>query len=89
MEEINNDLSYINSAKNIIESPNIVCKCGNKVFIQAVVLKKISALISPSGKEEIVEIPVYVCSKCGEVPEEYKNKPNFSKIFGENNIKID
>lgn len=85
MENLNpNDLTAINAAKAVANSLNVVCKCGSKVFIPAVVLKKVSALVSPSGKEELVDIPVYVCAKCGEVPEEFKSKPNYAKIFGEN-----
>lgn len=83
MEQNLNDMQQINTAKVVVNSPNVVCKCESKVFIPAVVLKKVSALVSPSGKEELVDIPIYVCAKCGEVPEEYKNKPNYNKIFGE------
>ncbi len=80
----------LDTAKVVIDSPNVVCECGCRVFVPAYALKKVSALISPTGREEIVEIPVYICSKCGEIPAEYKNKPNFSRIIGteSNNVKI-
>ena len=68
----------------ILDSPNIVCECGNKTFAQAFVLKRVSQLISPTGREEIVDFPIYVCSKCGKVPQEFMDKNNAARVFGEN-----
>lgn len=48
----------------------ITCPCGGMIFEEGVVLKKISALISPSGKEELYPLEVLVCKKCGKIPEE-------------------
>lgn len=81
---MNSDLG-MNIAKIVLDSPNVVCECGCRTFVPVVVLKKVSALVSPTGKEEIVDIPLYVCSKCGKVPQDYRDKPNFDKIFGEEN----
>ena len=78
-------MASLEMQKAIVNSPNVVCECGSKVFAPGVVLKKVSALTSPTGKEEIIDIPVYVCAKCGEVPRVYKDKPNYNKIFGEEN----
>jgi len=44
-------------------------ECGNASFIPAFFLKKISALMSPTGKEAIVPIQVYSCGNCGVVPQ--------------------
>lgn len=71
------------NAAAIIDSPNIVCECGCKTFAPAAVLKKVSSLITMTGKDEIVDIPVYVCTKCGKVPQEYLDKQNAARIFGE------
>lgn len=76
-------MNSVNSAKALLTSPNVVCKCGCKIFVPGFLLKKVSALVSPTGKEEIVDLPIYVCSKCGEIPEEFKSKPNFKQIMGE------
>lgn len=78
-EFIGNDVNL----SNLIDSPNIVCECGCKTFIPAVVLKSVSKLVSPTGKDEILDLPVYICSKCGKVPDYYKNSPNYARIFGE------
>jgi len=48
----------------------VTCCCGGVVFENALVLKKISALISPTGKEELYPMEILVCRKCGKVPEE-------------------
>ena len=46
----------------------IVCeKCGNGLFIQSFFLKKISALVSPTGQESIVPVQVYSCGNCGHI----------------------
>lgn len=71
-------------AKHIFTAPNVVCpNCGNKIFVEAAILKKLSPILSPTGKEELYPIPVFVCSKCGTVPEEYTSKPNAKYIFNE------
>jgi len=49
-------------------SKNIVCDCGGMLFSEKLFFKKISALISPSGKEEVAPMPVIVCENCGGVP---------------------
>ena len=52
------------------EADTITCeKCGNASFIQAFFLKKISALVSPTGKEAIVPMQVFSCGNCGSIPQ--------------------
>tara|TARA_B100001094_G_C18103345_1_gene757018 strand:- start:1014 stop:1250 length:237 start_codon:yes stop_codon:yes gene_type:complete len=53
---------------DLAQAENIQCeKCGNYSFIQSFFLKKISALMSPTGQEAIVPVQVYSCGNCGEV----------------------
>ena len=42
--------------------------CGNYLFITAHVIKRISAIMSPSGQEALVPVQVYSCGNCGKVP---------------------
>ena len=52
------------------QAETIKCKsCGNYLFIQSFVLKKLSALVSPTGNEEMIPIQVFSCGNCGEVLE--------------------
>ena len=54
---------------DISKTDTIVCdECGNASFIQAFFLKKVSALVSPTGKEAIVPIQVFSCGTCGAIP---------------------
>ena len=54
---------------DISKADTIVCEeCGNASFIQAFFLKKISALMSPTGKEAIVPMQVFSCGNCGSIP---------------------
>ncbi len=52
---------------------DICCEqCGSKYFRQVNAFKRLSALISPSGKEQIVPIPVFRCDDCGFINEEFR-----------------
>ena len=54
---------------DISKAETIVCEnCGNASFIQAYFLKRISAVMSPTGKEAIVPIQVFSCGNCGAIP---------------------
>ena len=56
---------------------DIVCEhCGGKYFRQVQGFKRLSALISPSGKEEIVPVPTFRCDDCGHINEEFQVKLN-------------
>ena len=51
------------------QADTIKCKsCGNYLFIQSFILKKLSALVSPTGQEAMIPVQVYSCGNCGEVP---------------------
>lgn len=77
-------------AKHILTAPNVACpNCGSKLFAEAVVLKKLSPIISPTGKEELYPIPVYACVKCQTVPDEYTSKHNAKHILGEDSNEQD
>jgi hypothetical protein len=54
---------------DISDAPWTEC-CGEpQMFETYYMFKKVSALISPTGKEEHIPIEVIVCKKCGKVPE--------------------
>ena len=39
--------------------------CGNYLFIQSTIIKKISAIMSPNGQEIIAPVQVFNCGNCG------------------------
>ena len=52
------------------QAKTIKCNsCGNYLFIQSFVLKRLSKLISPTGEEALIPVQVYSCGNCGEVAE--------------------
>jgi hypothetical protein len=48
----------------------ITCDCGNQTFVHAALLRHVSAIVSPTGKEGVIPVPVLVCNACGAVPKE-------------------
>ena len=54
---------------------DICCEnCGSKFFRQVSAFKKLSALISPTGKEQVVPVPVFRCDECGHINKEFLPK---------------
>jgi hypothetical protein len=52
------------------DADTIKCKsCNNYLWIQSFVLKKLSALVSPTGQEAMIPVQVYSCGNCGKVAE--------------------
>ena len=46
-------------------------KCENQTFKQSLLLRKLSALVSPNGQETLVPVQVFACEKCGNVNSEF------------------
>jgi hypothetical protein len=59
---------------DLSQAPWLECSDKNTLFESKVLFKKISPLVSPSGKEELVPIEVIVCTKCGKVPRFFYEK---------------
>tara|TARA_R100000152_G_C6616191_1_gene68405 strand:+ start:96 stop:338 length:243 start_codon:yes stop_codon:yes gene_type:complete len=58
---------------DLSHAKDIECEeCGNKGFRQSMMLKKLSALVSPNGKEAIIPVMVFACDKCGHINEEFQ-----------------
>jgi len=55
-------------ASAVKDAPFVTCDCGGRIFTEAVMFKKISMFISPTGKEEILPISVIICKICGKIP---------------------
>ena len=52
------------------QADTIKCKeCGNYLWIQSFVLKKLSALVSPTGQETMIPVQVFSCGNCGKIAE--------------------
>jgi hypothetical protein len=59
---------------DISKTSAIKCeKCENQTFKQSLLLRKLSALVSPTGQETIVPMQVFACEKCGYVNKEFSD----------------
>ena len=76
-KEINMDPSQGQAQVQISPSDltDVVCeKCDNQTFAQVFLFKKLSAILSPSGKETLVPLQVYACAKCDHINEGFLPK---------------
>ena len=46
-------------------------ECGCKGFKQTLMLKKLSALLSPNGQESMIPVAVFACEKCSHINKEF------------------
>ena len=57
---------------DITKTTEMKCeKCQNPTFKQTLLLRKMSALVSPNGQETIIPMAVFACEKCGHVNKEF------------------
>lgn len=58
----------------------VVCpECGNDAYAKYFKIYKLSALKSPSGKEEHGYAPVYACANCGKIYNIQEEKSELEK----------
>jgi hypothetical protein len=58
--------------------PWFTCSEGVQVFEPSFLFKRISPIISPTGKEELYPAEIIVCKNCNKVPKAIWNKyPDF------------
>ena len=59
---------------DITKTSAVKCeKCENSTFKQSLLLRKLSALVSPNGQETLVPVQVFACEKCGHVNSEFSD----------------
>ena len=57
------------------KTSQIKCEaCGGSTFKQTLLLRKMSALASPSGQETIIPMQVFACEKCGHLNIEFTDE---------------
>tara|TARA_R110002020_G_scaffold200272_4_gene402412 strand:- start:1955 stop:2161 length:207 start_codon:yes stop_codon:yes gene_type:complete len=60
----------IRKAIDITDADDICCKeCSGVYFKQLIRIKKISALLSPTGQDIVVPVQVVQCDRCGKIDE--------------------
>lgn len=59
-------------------STGIKCeKCESNIFVEKMLLRRISQLVTGASKDQIVPIPVPCCAACGHINKEFE--PQFDR----------
>lgn len=62
----------VNIPVSLDQTDQITCdECNSAAFKPAFLLRKVSPLISPTGKETVIPIQVFSCNSCGHINEEF------------------
>ena len=57
------------------QTTSLACdECGHETFTQVFFIRRLSALLSPSGEESLIPVPTFACAECGHVNEGLKAK---------------
>jgi len=48
--------------------------CENDTFTQVFKIRKLSALLSPTGQESMIPIQIFACAKCGHINKGFQPK---------------
>ncbi len=57
---------------DLTHATDIICeKCQGRGFRQTMMLKKLSALVSPTGQEAIIPVAAFACDTCGHINKEF------------------
>jgi hypothetical protein len=57
---------------DLSSAKDVTCeKCASSKFKEIAFIKRVSALVSPSGKEAIVPVGTFACADCGHVNAEF------------------
>ena len=75
---------------DLAQAETLKCEyCENYLFISSTIIKRLSAIVSPTGEEALIPIDVYSCGNCGRVPasmltgtgiEEEKKSDSFPRL---------
>jgi|GEM_PF-6178065 len=86
------DLSKCNDVvcQNVLTLNDGEIKCGSIHFVQAFVIKVISPLMSPTGKDQLHPLQTFLCANCGfplgMMPQKKGEKEDESKRDNKNSI---
>ena len=60
------------NASHLAQADSVTCdSCGNHTFTDVMMMKRISPIISPTGKEAVVPIQTFACNACGFVNKQF------------------
>jgi len=53
------------------DTTEIKCDCGNNSFSENFLIRQLSRILTGAPKDSLVTIPVFSCSKCGKILEQF------------------
>lgn len=57
---------------DLTNAQDVTCEnCGNYTFNEVALMKRVSALVSPTGKDAIIPIPTFACNACGYINKQF------------------
>ena len=57
---------------DIKQTTSISCdNCKSQAFQEAVILRSVSAILSPSGKSGVLPVPCFACISCGHINSQF------------------
>ena len=57
------------------QTTSVSCEaCKHDVFVPSFKIRRMSALLSPHGKETMIPMQVFACAKCGHINKEFQLK---------------
>ena len=68
MQQLGRQNEGLNVNINPSDLEDVVCdKCGSQCFEPTYLFKKLSAVLSPTGNENIIPLQIYRCADCGHI----------------------
>jgi DNA-directed RNA polymerase subunit RPC12/RpoP len=65
----------LNMNVSLKDTTPIKCEeCENEIFIEGVMLRKVSRFVTGTSQDALMPIPVFTCSKCGGVNADFMPK---------------
>ena len=65
----------INMNVALKDTTPIICEeCQNEVFQEGVLLRRVSRFVTGTSQDALMPIPVFACSSCGHVNDEFMPK---------------
>jgi len=72
MNSGNPPIEKVSPQMDIKQTQPVECdNCKSQAFQEAVMLRRVSAILSPSGKSGLLPLPVFACISCGHVNEQF------------------
>lgn len=72
MNKMNPQVNQARMNVDLSNALDIACEqCGCKTFREVAFIKRVSALVSPTGKEAVVPVGTFACSSCNHVNREF------------------